>query len=86
MSATNVSSELHKAQQRAGLRRQRLHDLRHAYATLMLENGVDLAVVTKSLGHANISTTADVYAHFTTAMADDAAARIDAILRGERAS
>lgn len=39
-----------------------LHSLRHANATLMLANGVDLKVVSSLLGHTNISTTADIYA------------------------
>ena len=49
----------------AGLPHQRFHDLRHAYATLMLEDGEELAVVSRTLGHADLSTTADVYAHLT---------------------
>jgi hypothetical protein len=64
----------------AGLPRQRFHDLRHAYATLMLEDGEELATVSRSLGHSNLSTTADVYGHVTPAMRERSAARMDAIL------
>jgi site-specific recombinase XerD len=53
---------------------------RHAFATLMLEDGEELAVVSKALGHSNLCTTADVYAHYTPAMRDRTAARMDAIL------
>ena len=56
------------------------HDLRHAYATLMLEDGEGLAVISRLLGHANLSTTADVYAHLTPAMLERSAARMDGIL------
>ena len=80
LDARNVTQELQKALARQGLPRTRFHDLRHAYATLMLEDGEDLAVVSKSLGHANLSTTADIYAHLTLAMQDRAAARMDRIL------
>jgi len=76
----NVTHELQAALQRAGLPRQRFHDLRHAYATLMLEDGEDLAVVSRSLGHSNLSTTADTYAHITPAMQTRSAARMDRIL------
>jgi len=66
---------------RAGLPRQRFHDLRHAYATLMLSDGEELAVISKSLGHSNISTTADAYAHLTPALLERSANRMDGILR-----
>ena len=46
----------------------------------MLEDGEDLAVISRSLGHSNISTTADVYAHLTPVMLERSAARMDAIL------
>jgi site-specific recombinase XerD len=38
-----------------------LHDLRHASATLWLEQGEELAVVSRILGHASITITAYVY-------------------------
>ena len=61
---------------------QRFHDLRHAFATLMVESGEDLGVVSRILGHADFATTADVYAHLTPAMLDRAAERMEAILSG----
>jgi integrase len=57
------------------------HSLRHAYATLQIEQGEDLGVVSKLLGHSTVTTTLDVYAHLTPAMGDRAAARMDVILR-----
>lgn len=48
--------------ERAGLGRRRLHASRHTFATLALEDGVPLEVVSAVLGHANLSITADVYA------------------------
>jgi site-specific recombinase XerD len=46
---------------RAGVGRLRFHE-RHTAATLMLNNGVPLEVVSKMLGHAGLAITADVYA------------------------
>lgn len=80
LDSRNVTQDLQAALARLGLPRQRFHDLRHAYATLMLEDGEELAVVSRSLGHADLSTTADVYAHLTPAMLERAAARMDRIL------
>jgi integrase len=47
----------------AGVRRVRLHDLRHGRASLLLAAGADIAVVSKILGHGSISITSDTYAH-----------------------
>jgi integrase len=47
----------------AGVRRVRLHDLRHGRASLLLAAGADIAVVSKILGHGSINITSDTYAH-----------------------
>ena len=39
------------------------HMLRHTHATLLLENGADLLDISRRLGHKNLATTADIYAH-----------------------
>lgn len=41
----------------------RFHDLRHLHATLMINNNMDIATVSKRLGHNRISTTLDFYTH-----------------------
>ena len=41
----------------------RFHDLRHNYATFMLNHGVDLKIISDVLGHADIAITADTYLH-----------------------
>jgi integrase len=47
------------------------HGLRHCAASLMLASGADIAVVSKLLGHASISITADVYGHLVGTVASD---------------
>lgn len=61
LDSRNVTQSLQAALARHGFRRQRFHDLRHAYATLMLEAGEELAILSRSLGHTRLSTTADTY-------------------------
>jgi integrase len=48
------------------------HGLRHCAASLMLASGADIAVVSKLLGHASISITADVYGRLVGTVASDA--------------
>ena len=49
--------------ERAGLPRISFHGLRHEHASLMLSAGVDIAVVSKRLGHSTIAVTSDLYSH-----------------------
>jgi integrase len=71
---------------RHGLRRIRLHDLRHTHATLALQTGVHPRVVQERLGHANIGITLGTYSHVTPAMDASAADTIAAAIFGAPAS
>jgi integrase len=77
----NVLEAFHRALDRARLPRRSFHSLRHAFATLQIENGEELGVVSRILGHSQIATTADVYAHLTPAMLERSANRMDGILK-----
>ena len=52
-----------RALERAGLRRIRMHDLRHSYASILISAGVSAAYVQQQLGHASIKLTVDTYTH-----------------------
>ena len=51
---------------KAGLEGLRMHDLRHTFATMMLDNGADIVDVQQALAHTQLKTTA-VYLHLTEA-------------------
>ncbi|MCL6592879.1 MAG: site-specific integrase [Alicyclobacillus sp.] len=63
-----------------GLPNVTFHDLRHTHATWMLESGVDLKIVSDRLGHANITTTGNIYSHVTQRMQREAVHKLDAML------
>jgi integrase len=67
---------------RAGLPHVRFHDLRHAHATLMLQQGVHPKIVSERLGHASIGITLDTYSHVLPAMQQEAAAAFDELFTG----
>ena len=51
------------AVERAGLRHFRIHDLRHTFATQLIQDGASLAYVRDQLGHSSIAITVDLYGH-----------------------
>ena len=53
---------LKRVLQRAGLDEMRFHDLRHTFATLALQNGVDVKTLSGILGHYSAGFTLDTYA------------------------
>ena len=65
---------------RVGLTGVRLHDLRHLHATQLLAAGVPVRTVSGRLGHADASTTLNVYAHFLEASDREAADVIEGLL------
>lgn len=52
---------------RSGLPAVTVHSLRHTYASLMIADGTPLVVVSHSLGHAQVSTTSNIYSHVIAA-------------------
>ncbi len=58
-------------------------DLRHTFATLALQSGVDIKTVSGTLGHFSAGFTLDTYAHVTSAAQRQAAQTMAGVL-GER--
>ncbi len=80
MSPGSVLHMLHRVLKRAGLTRVRFHDLRHTFATLALQNGVDVKTVSGMLGHYSAGFALDTYAHMTTAAQKEAARAMERVL------
>ena len=82
ISLGSVLHMLHRVLKRAGLPRVRFHDLRHTFATLALQNGVDVKTVSGMLGHYSAGFTLDTYAHVTTSAQRQAAETMENVLSG----
>lgn len=85
-----LSKWFHDFVKRSGLPPIHVHSLRHTYASLMIADGTPLVVVSRRLGHAQVSTTANIYAHMI-ASADEKAAQVaekfaDVLMPSEQAA
>jgi integrase len=74
----------HRAMRRgcdsSGVECIRLHDLRHSHASLLIEMGVPILLVSERLGHEDIETTLRTYGHLYPNRHDDTVARLDALI------
>ena len=74
--------EFKKITEAAKVRTIKFHGMRHTCATLMLQAGVPVKVVSERLGHKRVQITMDVYQHVLPDMQEDAAAALNAVLFG----
>lgn len=58
-----ISNAIKEAVNKAGLKRIRVHDLRHSHASYLISRGANIKLVQKRLGHKDISVTLNTYAH-----------------------
>ena len=69
-----------KIVQQMGVPEVRLHDLRHTYATLAIQNGIDYKTISNNLGHATVAFTMDVYADVSMTMHNDGASKMESFI------
>lgn len=81
-SPQTVVNHYKKLAAQIGAPESRVHDLRHTFAVLSLQNGDDVKTVQGNLGHATAAFTLDVYGHVSERMKEDSAARMEAYIKG----
>jgi integrase len=72
-----VTKELAKIGNSAGIPNIGPHQLRHLHASMVLGQGIDIAILSKHLGHTNIGTTVNIYTHQTSEMVNSVASSIN---------
>lgn len=60
---SSLSRRMEKYSKIAGVKRIRVHDLRHSHASLLIELGISPLVISERLGHKDIRTTLNTYGH-----------------------
>ena len=78
-----VTDHFRELLEKYGLRHIRFHDLRHTFASLLINQDVPLINVSNFLGHSDLSTTANIYAHLDKASKQASADVISEILQPE---
>lgn len=63
LSPTQIDETFKKAIKDSGVKKIRIHDLRHSHASWLINNGVNIVAVSKRLGHATIDQTLKTYTH-----------------------
>ena len=78
---SRVSKHLKRMLRKAELPDIRFHDLRHSCASLLLAQHVPARMVMEILGHSSISLTLNTYSHVLPVLQQEAADRMDDMLR-----
>jgi integrase len=77
-----ITDRFNKLVDRAGVKRIRLHDVRHTYATTSLDAGINPKIVADRIGHANMAYTLAIYTHKSTGKDRGAAKTVAGVLLG----
>ena len=76
MTSFHVSRRFKRLLQLAGLPSMRYHDLRHGAASIMAAQGIPARVAMEILGHAQISTTLNIYTHIAPELQKEATEKV----------
>jgi integrase len=80
LTASNIRRDFRKLLAASELPKIRFHDLRHTAASLMLNHGIPVLIVSKRLGHSKPSITLDVYGHLIPSRQEEAAQLMDNLM------
>jgi len=82
LSQEGFLDDYYKILKKYNIPRIRFHDLRHTFASFLLESGENMKSIQELLGHSQISTTMDIYTHFSENMKRASIDNLDRIIKG----
>ncbi len=71
--------EMTKATKAAGVKKIRVHDIRHSHASLLIEMGFSPLLIAERLGHEKVQTTLEIYSHLYPNKQNEVADKLDEI-------
>jgi integrase len=83
MSPNGLSRDWGNFVRAQGLPSVSFHGLRHSHVSALIASGVDPLTISRRIGHANVSTTTNVYGHLFKQTDTIAATAIEAVLKGQ---
>lgn len=69
--------EMKRISEKSGVKKIRIHDIRHSHASLLIELGTNILLVSERLGHEDVQTTLDIYGHLYPHKDEEVAGRLD---------
>lgn len=76
----NFRKEFYNLTEKIGLPKIRFHDLRHTHATILIQQNVNVKLISERLGHADIETTLNTYSHTLPDMQKSVSDKLDKII------
>ena len=77
ISKSKLEKEMQQGVKLSGVKKIRIHDLRHSHASLLIEMGFSPKEIAERLGHENIETTLNTYSHLYPDKQERLANRLD---------
>lgn len=59
----HLNTEIKRCSEIAGVKKIRVHDIRHSHASMLIEKGYNILIISERLGHENVETTLNTYGH-----------------------
>ncbi|MCK2017945.1 site-specific integrase [Peribacillus frigoritolerans] len=76
----NFRKEFYNLVERVGLPKIRFHDLRHTHATILIQQNINVKLISERLGHSDIETTLNTYSHVLPDMQKSVSDKLDKII------
>ena len=77
---THLVNEMERGCRKSGVKRIRIHDIRHSHASLLVELGFSPLLIAERLGHEKVQTTMETYSHLYPNKQLEVVAKLDALL------